>query len=81
MTEDTVENKENFNVRRWIGGSTQKEFLENLSYLVIFISAVMVSVGVGLGSFIEGTVLIAILGAFFVLIGIIAYVASQFIGE
>jgi len=41
----------------------------------------MVSIGVGIGSFIEGTILIAILGAFFVLIGVVVYVASQFIGE
>jgi len=81
MTEKSIEDKESFNIRRWIGGTSQKEFLENLSYVVIFISAVMVSIGVGMGSFIEGTILIAILGAFFVLIGVVVYVASQFIGE
>jgi hypothetical protein len=81
MTEKPIEEKESFNIRKWIGGNSQKEFLENISYLVIFISAVMVSIGVGLGSFIGGTILIAILGALFVLIGVVFYVASQFIGE
>jgi len=81
MTEKSIEDKEDFSIRRWVGGTNQKEFLENLSYVVIFISAVMVSIGVGIGSFIEGTILIAILGAFFVLIGVVVYVASQFIGE
>ena len=81
MTEKPIEEKESFNIKKWVGGNSQKEFLENLSYVVIFISAVMVSIGVGIGSFIEGTILIAILGAFFVLIGVVVYVASQFIGE
>ena len=81
MTEKPLEEKESFNFRKWVGGTNQKEFLENLSYIVIFISAVMVSIGVGLGSFIEGTILVAVLGALFVFIGIVFYVISQFIGE
>ena len=93
MTETTVEikteehkepqkeaSRERFDFRKWVRGSSQKEFIENISYLIIFISAVMVSAGIGLGSFVQGTVLIAVVGAFLVMIGIVAYIASQFIG-
>ena len=75
------EQKERFNFRKWIRGSNKKESVENISFLIIVISAVMVSAGIGLGSFIQGTILIAVLGAFFVMVGIVVYITSQFIGE
>ncbi|MFH1229242.1 MAG: hypothetical protein V1678_02340 [Candidatus Aenigmatarchaeota archaeon] len=82
MTETHVEAaKGAFDFRKWISGSSRKEYIENVSYLIIVASAVMVSAGVGLGSFISGSVFMAVLGAFFVMIGVVVYIASQFIGE
>ncbi len=80
MTETVTENKTGFNFGKWLKGSNQKEFIENISFLIIALSAIMVSTGIGLGSFIQGTVAIAVFGAFFFMIGIVAYIASQFIG-
>jgi hypothetical protein len=77
---EKVEAKEGFSVRRLVGGSTQREVFENLSYFVIFVSAVMVSIGVGAGSFVQGAIFIAVFGAFFVMVGIIVYIVSQFLG-
>ena len=53
--------------------------LENISFYIIVISAIMVSVGIGIGSFIPGTILIASFGAFFVMVGIVMYMISQFL--
>jgi hypothetical protein len=73
--------KEKFNFKKWLTGSNKREYIENISFLIIIISAIMVSTGIGLGSFIGGTVFLAVFGAFFVMIGIIIYIVSQFIGE
>jgi hypothetical protein len=73
--------KERFNFKKWIKGSNKKEYIENISFLIIVISAIMVSAGIGLGSFIQGTVFTAVFGAFFVMVGIVIYMISQFIGE
>lgn len=73
--------KEGFNFMKWLKGSNTKEFAENASFLIIVISAVMVSGGIGLGTFFAETIIVAIIGAFFVMVGIIVYIASQFIGE
>jgi len=80
VEEQKVEHKERFNLK-WVKGSNKRDFIENISFLIIVISAIMVSAGIGLGSFIQGTVFIAVFGAFFVMVGIIIYIASQFIGE
>jgi hypothetical protein len=77
----TEEHKEKFNFKKWVNGSNKRDYIENISFLIITISAVMVSVGIGLGSFIQGTVFIAVLGAFLVMVGIIVYIISQFVGE
>ena len=73
--------KEKFNFKKWIKGSNKKEYIENASFVIIVISAVMVSIGIGIGSFIQGTIFIAVFGAFFVMVGIVVYIISQFIGE
>ena len=62
-----------------IFGNNNKEISENLSYLIIIISAILLSIGIGLGSFIQGTILLSVFGSFFIMIGIIVYIASQFI--
>ncbi len=65
------------NLTNW--GKSTKEVLENVSFFIIAISAIAVSIGIGIGSFIQGTVLIAVIGSFFVMAGIVIYIASQFI--
>jgi len=59
-------------------GSNTKEILENLSYILIVISAVLIVIGIGLGSFIQGTIYSAVFGSFLVIIGIIIHIISQF---
>jgi len=73
--------KEKFNFKKWIKGSNKRDYIENISFLIIVISAIMVSIGIGIGSFIQGTIFIAVFGAFFVMVGIVVYIISQFIGE
>jgi len=77
--EEPKQEKKRFNFK--IRGSNNKETLENVSFYIIVISAIMVAIGIGLGSFIQGTILLSVLGAFFVMIGIIIYIISQFLGE
>ena len=73
--------KEGFDFKKWLKGSGKRDYIENISFIVIVISSVMISIGIGLGSFIQGTIFIAVFGAFFVMIGIAVYVVSQFMGE
>ena len=60
-------------------GNNKRDILENLSFYIIVISAIMIAIGIGLGSFIQGTVYLSLLGSFFVMVGIVFYIASQFI--
>jgi len=73
--------KESFNFAKWIKGSSTKDYAENISFLIITISSIMVSLGIGLGSFIQGSISLGVFGALFVMLGIVIYIASQFIGE
>ncbi|MBN2203291.1 MAG: hypothetical protein JW700_03860 [Candidatus Aenigmarchaeota archaeon] len=61
-------------------GSSRKEYVENISFMIIVLSSVMVASGIFLGSFIQGTVFIASFGSMFVMVGITVYIVSQFIG-
>jgi F0F1-type ATP synthase assembly protein I len=79
--EHKIEHKEKFNFKKWIKGSNKREYVENISFLIIVISAIMISAGIGLGIFIQESVFISVLGAFFVMVGIVVYIVSQFIGE
>jgi len=72
--------KKKFNFRKWLKGKNKREYIENISFVIIFISGILVALGIGLGSFIQGTILMASFGAFFVMVGIIVYIISQFIG-
>lgn len=63
----------------WLRGKSRQEHLENTSFVVLVAAALLVMLGIGLGSFIYGTVLLAMFGAFLVLVGIIIYIISQFI--
>jgi hypothetical protein len=71
--------KKRFGFRKWLEGNNRKEYAENISFVIIVISGIMVGLGIGLGSFVQGTILIGVLGAFFVMLGIIIYIISQFI--
>jgi F0F1-type ATP synthase assembly protein I len=71
--------KEKFNFRKWLKGKNRKEYIENISFVIIVISGILVALGIGIGSFIQGTILIASLGSFFVMVGIVIYIISQFI--
>jgi hypothetical protein len=73
--------KPKFNFNKWLRSSNKREYAENISFLIIVMSAIMVAGGIGLGSFIQGSIFIAVLGAFFVMVGIVVYIISQFIGE
>ncbi|NIM47341.1 MAG: hypothetical protein GTN40_04265 [Candidatus Aenigmarchaeota archaeon] len=59
-------------------GKNKRDVLENISFIIILISAIMFSVGIGLGSFVQGTVFLSVFGSFFVMIGIVIYIISQF---
>ncbi len=63
----------------WLKGRSRQEHLENISFVVLVIAALLVVIGIGLGSFIYGTVLLAMFGAFLILAGIIIYIISQFL--
>jgi len=63
----------------WLKGENSREMVENFSYLLIVIAAVMTVVGLGIGTFIPGLpVLLAIIGAFLALAGIVLYIVAEF---
>lgn len=54
----------------------QKKF-EEISYKIVILSAVMIFIGLLLGSFIKYTVFLASFGVFILLVGIILYIIAQ----
>lgn len=64
-----------------IKGKTHEETLENISFLIIILSAIMISLGIALGSFYKGIILMASFGSFILLIGIIIFVIAEIIRE
>jgi hypothetical protein len=80
MKTETVEKKRGFNFLKWIKGNNRKEYLENVSFVIIVLSGVMVASGIFLGSFVQGTIFIASFGSLFAMIGIVTYILSQFVG-
>lgn len=60
-------------------GKNNKEVLENISFIIIVISSIMFVIGISLGSFIQGIIFLSVIGSFFVMVGIIFYIISQFI--
>ncbi len=63
----------------WLKGKNTAEFLENSSFVIIVLATALVMVGIGLGSFVSGIVFLGALGAFLIMVGIIIYIASQFL--
>jgi len=62
---------------RWLKGGSRQEFKENISYTVIVIGAVMVGVGLALGSAMNYIIYVGAFGGLFVLAGIVIYIVSQ----
>ena len=52
---------------------------ETISYKMIIISAILLFFGILLGSFIQGTIYLASLGALLAMVGICIYIVSQLI--
>ena len=52
--------------------------LENIDFALIVVSSIMIAAGIGLGSFVPGTIILSIIGSFLVMIGIFLYIAMQF---
>ena len=75
------EKSEKSGLRGLFSGDTTKERLENWSFIITVIAGIMVAVGIGLGSFVQGTVYIATFGSFFFMIGVIVFIISQFTEE
>ena len=82
MSDETnaPEKTERLNLMKKLKGDSTREYIENISFAIIVISGIMLSAGIMLGSFIQGTIFIASFGSLFVLIGIVTYIASQFVG-
>ncbi|MFH0928827.1 MAG: hypothetical protein V1818_00550 [Candidatus Aenigmatarchaeota archaeon] len=83
MNETIQEEKPTTNksgIHKRIKGNSRKEYIENISFMIIVLSSVMVASGIFLGSFIQGTIFIASFGSMFVMVGITVYIVSQFIG-
>lgn len=73
-----VEEKKKFDFVRLVKGKNRIEYVENVSYLIIGIAAVLLFIGIMAGSFVYGTIYIASIGSLFVFIGIIVFIVSQF---
>ncbi len=71
----------NFNFGEWLKGKNSQEHFENISFIILVAAAFLVVLGIGLGSFVYITVLLAMLGAFLVLVGVVIYIGSQFLGK
>ncbi len=69
--------KEKFNFLKWVRGKNTQEFLENGSYVLMVVAAILVSGGLLVGSFVPGVVIVASIGAFILLPGLVIYVISQ----
>ena len=64
----------------WLKGDNKREFVENFSYLLIVIAAILTVAGLGIGTIVPGIpVLVAIIGAFLALAGIVLYILSEII--
>jgi hypothetical protein len=71
--------KEKSGFMKWLKGNNRKEYTENISFVIIVVSGVLVALGIGLGSFIQGTIVMGIIGSFLVMVGIVTHIISQFI--
>ena len=77
VVEDMLGKLKGFNLERWLNGGSRRQYCEHLSYLLVFISVALLSVGMALGGFIKYAVYLASFGALLLLPAIILYIASQ----
>lgn len=52
--------------------------VRNISFYLILVSSVMVSLGVGLGSLVQGTIALGVFGSFLFMVGVIIYMILEF---
>lgn len=65
----------------WFKWGSASEKIESISFIVLIIAAIFTVVGISVGVFVPGIpVAIAITGAFLVLVAVILYVISEFVG-
>ena len=60
-------------------GKNRKEALENLGIYVTIVSAIIFALGILIGTFVQGTIFLSVIGSFFIMVGIVIYIASQFL--
>ncbi len=64
----------------WLKGDSKRDLLENISYCLVVLAAVMLVLGLGVGTVYPGwPVLVAIVGSFLALAGIVLYILSELI--
>lgn len=69
-----------FDLKKMFKNKKREEKLENLSFVLIGISALFLIVGISVGTFIPGfPVALAIVGSFLVVVGIVIYIISEFL--
>lgn len=76
-----MEQKSRFNIGDLFSGRNTREKLENWSFLVTIVSGFLIALGIGLGAFVNGSILIASLGSFTFMVGIGIFILSQFFEE
>jgi hypothetical protein len=65
----------------WFKWGSVSEKIESISFIVLIIAAIFTVVGISVGVFVPGIpVAIAIAGAFLVLVAVILYIISEFVG-
>ncbi|MBI4017520.1 MAG: hypothetical protein HY366_01085 [Candidatus Aenigmarchaeota archaeon] len=61
-------------------GATREDTVENVSFLVLFVAAAFVAVGISVGTFVPGfPVALAVTGALLVVISLLVYITSEFL--
>jgi hypothetical protein len=68
-------------LRDWFKWGTASEKIESISLITLIIAAVFTVIGISVGSFYPGfPVVLAIIGAFLVLVSVALYIISEFAG-
>lgn len=63
----------------WLRGENRADLVERVSICTIIVAAAMITIGIGVGTFVPGVpVALAIVGSALVIVGIIIYVISEF---
>lgn len=68
-------------LKEWFKWGSASEKLESISIILLIVSSVLTVVGISVGVFIPGfPVMLAIAGAFLVVVAIVFYIISEFAG-